>query len=100
MKLGVFSVLFGDRSLEEALDYIAESGLDTVEIGTGGYVGNKHCNPSEVLASDAKAKQFKNAIESRGLEISALSCHGNPLHPNKERAQKDHESFVNTVQLA
>lgn len=32
--------------------------------------------------------------------ISALSCHGNPLHPQKELAAKDHEDFVNTVKLA
>lgn len=100
MKLGVFAVLFGDRSLEEALDYIAKNGLDTVEIGTGGYVGNKHCHPSELLASDTKLNKFKDAIESRGLEISALSCHGNPLHPNQELAQKDHEAFIDTVKLA
>ena len=37
MKLGVFAVLFGDKSLEEALDKAKNAGLDAVEIGTGGY---------------------------------------------------------------
>lgn len=32
-------VLFGGRSLEEALDYVASQGLDAVEIGTGGNPG-------------------------------------------------------------
>ncbi|HWO96542.1 MAG TPA: sugar phosphate isomerase/epimerase [Bacillus sp. (in: firmicutes)] len=100
MKLGVFAVLFGQKSLEEALDYIKDSGLQTVEIGTGGYVGNKHCNPAELLEDEYKLKQFKEAIESRGLEISALSCHGNLLHPNREIAQKHHEDFQNSVRLA
>jgi sugar phosphate isomerase/epimerase len=100
MKLGVFAVLFGQKTLEEALDYIAKSGLEAVEIGTGGYPGNTHCNPVDLLQDEKKLAQFKVAVASRGLQISALSCHGNPLHPNKEIAQKHHEDFVNTVRLA
>lgn len=100
MKLGVFAVLFRDRSFEEALDLIAESGLDAVEIGVGGYIGNAHCKPAELLQDSGKVRQFKRAVENRGLEISALSCHGNPLHPNKEKASQYHEDFHNAVLLA
>lgn len=100
MKLGVFTVLFGDRPLEEALDLIAETGLEAVEIGTGGHPGDAHCQPIDLLEDDNKLQTFKQKIASRGLEISALSCHGNPLQPNKEKAQKDHEQFQNTVRLA
>ncbi|MRH42776.1 TIM barrel protein [Aquibacillus halophilus] len=100
MKLGVFAVLFGDKSLEEALDIIAEKGLDSVEIGTGGYPGNSHCNPKELLEDEKKLKAFKHAIDSRGLEISALSCHGNPLHPNSQIQLEHHQQFQDTVRLA
>jgi len=100
MKLGVFMVLFGGRKLEDALDYVASKGLKAVEIGTGGYPGNGHCNPQLLLENESALKEFKHAVESRGLMISALSCHGNPLHPQKELARKDHEDFVNTVKLA
>ena len=100
MKLGVFAVLFAQKSLDEALDYIAESGLQTVEIGAGGYPGNAHCNPVELLADAQKLQSFQQAFAKRGLEISALSCHGNPLHPNKEIAKAHHEQFVNAVLLA
>ncbi|KAF6636642.1 sugar phosphate isomerase/epimerase [Paenibacillus sp. EKM208P] len=100
MKLGVFMVLFGGRSLEEALDYVASQGLDAVEIGTGGNPGDKHCKPDELLENDTALKNFKKAVESRGLTISALSCHGNPLHPQKHLAQADHETFLKTVRLA
>ncbi len=47
MKLGVFTVLFSDKSLEEMLDHVKASGLKAVEIGTGGYPGNAHCNVDE-----------------------------------------------------
>lgn len=100
MKLGVFAVLFSNKSLEEALDYIKEKGLDTVEIGTGGFVGEAHCKPSDLLADEEKLNTFKEAFTSRGINISALSCHGNPLHPNKEIADNDHQAFQNTVRLA
>lgn len=100
MKLGVFAVLFAQKPFEEALDYIAAKGLDAVEIGTGGYPGNAHCNPDVLLADAGKLKEFKQAVESRGLMISALSCHSNPLHPQKALAQADDAVIRKTIELA
>jgi len=101
MKLGVFTVLFGDKPFEETLDYVKSLGIEAVEIGTGAYPGNKHCDPDKILAGgEAKAKAFKQAVSRRGLIISALSCHGNPLHPNKKIAKEHHEVFVSTCKLA
>ncbi len=37
MKLGVFTVLFRDKSFTDMLDYVKEAGLSAVEIGTGCY---------------------------------------------------------------
>jgi sugar phosphate isomerase/epimerase len=100
MKLGVFTVLYGDRPLEAALERIAAAGVQCVEIGTGNYPGNAHCQPRELLEDAAKCDAFRKSVESRGLEISALSCHGNPLHPRREVAQASHDTFVQTVELA
>jgi sugar phosphate isomerase/epimerase len=100
MKLGVFSVLFAQKSLEEALDYIASKGLDAVELGTGGYPGNAHCDPEQLLGDESKLQAFKKAVDSRGLTISALSCHGNPLHPQKA-ISSDHDKVIRqTIDLA
>lgn len=100
MKIGVFAVLFAQRSLDDALDYIKSTGCDAVEIGAGGYPGNAHCNPIELLDDEDKFAAFKHAFVSRGLEISALSCHGNPLHPSKEIASKHNADFIATIELA
>ena len=100
MKVGVFTVLLADRPLEEALDYIREAGCAAVEIGTGGYPGDAHCKPKELLGDQGALDKFRQAIENRGLEISALSCHGNPLHPNEEFARGEDELFRDTVRLA
>lgn len=100
MKLGVFTVLFQQKPFEEMLDHVASKGLQAVEIGTGGYPGTAHCNPDELLGDSAKLKAFKQAVDSRGLIISALSCHGNPLHPQKAVAKDYHDTFLKTVELA
>ncbi|MBO7747269.1 sugar phosphate isomerase/epimerase [Paenibacillus sp. MWE-103] len=100
MKLGVFAVLFAQKSFEDALDYIAAKGLDAVEIGTGGYPGNAHCDPDALLADESKLKAFKEAVDSRGLTISALSCHANPLHPQKA-ISSEHDAIIRkTIALA
>ena len=88
MKLGVFAVLFGNMKFPDALDYIAQNGVEAVEIGTGNYPGDKHCPLKELVASRKKADAWKAEVELRGLEISALSCHGNPLHPDTAFAQE------------
>jgi sugar phosphate isomerase/epimerase len=100
MKLGVFTVLFADKPFEQTLDYVVELGLDAVEIGTGGYPGNAHCHPAQLLRSARRLTAFREAIRRRGLVISALSCHGNPIHPQARRAREDHQVFLQTVELA
>ncbi|MEK6646716.1 MAG: sugar phosphate isomerase/epimerase [Candidatus Firestonebacteria bacterium] len=100
MKIGVFTVLFGAKPLEEALDYIVEAGCEAVEIGCGNYPGVAHCDPDILLKNDSKIKEFKKAIDSRNLIISALSCHGNPLHPNKEIAQSHKKQHRKAILLA
>ncbi len=100
MKIGMFAVLLADRPLEEALDYAKAAGCETVEIGCGGYPGDAHCKPKELLGDALALQKFRQEVERRGLEISALSCHGNPLHPDGAVAGAHDEQFRDTVRLA
>lgn len=100
MKLGVFTVLFAQKSFEDMLDYVAGAGLQAVEIGTGGYPGNNHCPLDELLESEKKRQKYLEAVSTRGLIISALSCHGNPLSPDKEFAKESDETLIKTIRLA
>jgi len=100
MKIGVLTVLFQQMPLEKALDYIRDVGAEAVELGTGNYPGNAHCDPDKLLRSDDDVKKLKSAVEDRGMIISALSCHGNPLHPQKAIAQEHDRVFRQTVLLA
>ncbi len=100
MKLGVISVLLSDMNVKDAMAYIAHEGAQAVEIGCGGYPGNAHCKPELLLNDDKALEEFKQAVYGNGLSISALSCHGNPVHPNKQIAKKFHDDFINTILLA
>ncbi|MED4780881.1 sugar phosphate isomerase/epimerase [Brevibacillus choshinensis] len=100
MQLGVFTVLFAQQSLEEMLDLVDAHGLNAVELGTGGFPGNAHCPLDELLESKTKRQRFLQTIQSRDLRISALSCHGNPLHPQKAVAQEAHSLLEKTIALA
>ena len=100
MKVGVFLVLFKERPFEEALDYTKRVGCEAVEIGCGAYPGDAHCRPAALLADDGARRAFKEAVDGRGLEISALSCHGNPLHPDRSLAAAHDAAFRETVRLA
>jgi sugar phosphate isomerase/epimerase len=100
MKIGVFTVLFSQRPLEETLDYVKAAGCEAVEIGVGGYPGGAHANAAALLDDEGMRKQLLDAVSSRGLQISALSCHGNPLHPKAEVAQAHDQDYRNAVKLA
>ena len=99
MKLGVLTNLFGDRPLAEACDYFKTLGVEALEIGCGGYPGRDHCDPDVLLNDAAALEEFKNTIASRGLEISCLSVHGNPVHPDKAVAAGYHSDFEKAVLL-
>lgn len=100
MKLGVFTVLFNDKSFEDMLDRVKASGLHAVEIGTGGYPGNNHCDLDVLLESEEKRNEYLAKIQERDLIISAFSCHGNPISPDKELAKEHHETLLKTIKLA
>ncbi len=40
MKVGVFAVMFSAMKFEDALDYIKSVGVQAVEVGCGGYIGD------------------------------------------------------------
>lgn len=100
MKLGAFSLLFIDQEFEEVLDYYMQKGLEAIEVGTGAYIPKSHCNVDDLLSDDKKIRQYKEKIKNRGLEISALSCHANMLHPQNNIAKTHYEDFKKSILLA
>ena len=100
MKLGVLTNLFGNEPLETCIKRFASLGIESLEIGCGGYPGNAHCDAKKLLSDDNAREQFLSLIKEYGMDISALSVHGNPVHPDKEIARSFHDDFVSAVLLA
>ncbi len=99
MKLGVFTPLLGQLPLDTVLGKLQALGISTVELATGNYPGDAHCKLS--MLDDASAmKEFQRTLEVHKVGISALSCHGNPLHPDKAQAAQAQEVSRKTILLA
>ena len=81
MKIGLNTDGFGAFGLDDCLDRIAGLGLDCVEFGMGGWSSAPHLAIDELLGSAAARDRLLGKLRERGLEISALNCSGNQLHP-------------------
>ena len=100
MKLGVLTVPLYDRSFEEALAWLAAHGVHTLEVGNGGFPGNTHVNPDDYLGKPEKIAELKALLKKYDMEIAALSCHGNCVHPDKAVAAKFQSDYEKTVLMA
>ncbi|MEF2794893.1 MAG: xylose isomerase [Clostridiales bacterium] len=100
MKLGVMTVLLGDLSLDETLKYLKSLGVQEVEIGCGGTPGTAHADAIKFMEHPELIEQFQETVDKYGIGVAALSCHGNPVHPNKEVANAYHEQFEAAICLA
>ena len=99
MRVGVFTPLLSSLSLDEVIRKLTQLNIDHLELPTGNYVGDAHCKLS-MLDSSTQLREFKKKLEDYGVTISALSSHGNPLHPDPNRAQHDREVSRKTILLA
>ena len=98
--IGVFDPVYADLSIDQMLDVVTGLGLEVMEIGTGGYPGNKHCALDDLIADSTKAHAWQRKFTDRGIRITTLSCHGNPVHPDAAIAAHDADTFRKTVLLA
>ena len=100
MKLGTLTVVLGDLSFDAACKFLSENGVQMVEIGCGCFPGKAHCDAAELLADEEKRKAFMDTLNKYGLEISALSSHGNMVHPDKAIAKSFDDDLTNAILLA
>lgn len=100
MKIGVFTVLMSDQPFKKVVQYLAGLGVEAVELGCGGYPGNAHCDAEALLADPSKVDSLKETLAEHNLTLSALSMHGNPVHPNKDIADEHVKDERNAMRLA
>ncbi len=100
MKLSVVSGVLGGMSLDESLKYLKSIGVNQFELGVGGYPGTKHADAKVLIKDEAKRNELVATFKKYDMEISALSVHGNCVHPNKEIAAQFEEDFEAACVLA
>src|SRR6202040_1602263 len=99
MRVGVFTPLLSQLSLPDVLKKLAALRINTIELGTGNYPGDAHCKLA-MLGGSRALTAFQKVLADYGTQISALSCHGNALHTDKERADPDQAVSRKTILLA
>ena len=100
MKLGVYTNLFANLELDDCLERLAGTGIEAVEIAAGNYNGSAHCPVDELLASDDRCREYRQKFNDHGLEICALTCHGNVLHPSPGKRRRFRSVQHKTIRLA
>jgi sugar phosphate isomerase/epimerase len=81
MRIGLVTDSLGHLDRESMLDACRAMGIAALEIGCGAWSQAPHLDLDAMLASDSERRALLASIERRGLELVALNCSGNPLHP-------------------
>ncbi|MFC6718339.1 sugar phosphate isomerase/epimerase family protein [Natrialbaceae archaeon GCM10025810] len=100
MEIGVHTSPLANESLENALSYLADVGVDAIEPGVGGYPGQDHLDREAYLDDEDARAELRDLLTEYGMEISALATHNNPLHPDEERATHDDAELREAIRLA
>ena len=99
MKLGVVSMSLHMFEFEEGLDAARRLGMEAIEIGCAGFHAPRFGDPEVLLADRNELEWWQEAIADRGLEVSALAVHGQPLTPDREVAAAYSRQFRQACEL-
>lgn len=99
MKLGLFTALFTDLSLEEVIQRVRPLGIEALEFATGNYGAPTFVHPDWLDQPD-RLRDLRHKLDDAGLIISALGCGGNVLHPDPQVGPQHAATHRRTVLLA
>ena len=99
MKLGAYTACLHDLPLSEALTTLADMGLDSAEVNSGGFLPTPHLPVAELLASGEARSEYLGEYAAAGVELTALNCNGNPLDPDPEGAKQANDLYA-SIELA
>lgn len=99
MKLGAYTACLHDKPVADALKILRDLGLDSAEINSGGFLPAPHL-PIEAIRSSKEARdEYLGLFETSGVELTALNCNGNPLHPDPEVRKKHGQDVRDAIEL-
>ncbi len=99
MKLGAYTACLHDLPLPAALKTLADLGLDSAEINSGGFIGTPHLPVAQLQASETARSEYLAQFAAAGVTLTALNCNGNPLDPDPVGRQHA-QDIVDSIELA
>ena len=63
MELSVMSPALAQMSLEDAVKYLSDLGVDSMELGVGGYPGTAHLDAEECVKNPSKIDEVKEIFK-------------------------------------
>ena len=100
MKIGFLIAPYSDQPLPAVLEFLRSNfpALSCVEIGVSLY-GVAHCDPPLYIKDATQREEFEATIVNGGFQLSSLSAHGNPLHPDPAVAETSTTRLRNAIAL-
>ncbi len=99
MKLGAYTACLHDLPLPEALKILADMGLTSAEVNSGGFLPAPHLPIPQLLESADARSEYLGEYAAAGIELTALNCNGNPLDPDLEGAKQAND-LLTSIELA
>ncbi len=100
MKLGAYTACLHDQPIEAALKILADLGLTSAEINSGGFLAAPHLPIDDILASQQARSDYLALFADAGMTLTALNCNGNPLHPDAAVRDKHAADILQAIELA
>jgi sugar phosphate isomerase/epimerase len=99
MKIGMITDSVATLDFDAMLALATRLGMDALEFACGNWSPAPHLDRIGLLEDAGKRRDFRRRLDQSGIEISALNCSGNPLHPGEEGRQHD-QVTRETIRLA
>ena len=98
MKLGVYTAVLHDKPVAEALAAIADLGLTSAEINSGGFLPPVHLPIDDLRSSEQARSDYLGLFDQAGVTLTALNCNGNPLDP--EVGTQQSQDIYDSIEVA
>jgi sugar phosphate isomerase/epimerase len=88
-------------SREEAFSWCAGEGLESIEMGVGGWAKAPHHLPLDLLLRErGERERLLSQLSEHGLALSCVNAAGNPLHPDPPVGARHAALVRGAVELA
>jgi sugar phosphate isomerase/epimerase len=100
MQLAVHSTALLGFAFEDGLAFAEQLGITSVELACAGlFTDRRYGDPHKLLESQSALAKWQDAYKRHGLEICALSVHGEPLSPNRVVADRYLQEYRDACRL-